>query len=295
MRGVRRRPRTRPGLHRGHRSAVPNAGQCSLGRELPPILTPEGQRGGHRREQNAAFEQVAALPRTLTRATAAPRSADCFAPAPTAGDGPAEPRRAPLSSNELACARWAWFDLTARVLTVPADVAKSGRTETVPLHAGLADLLAAERRRRGIAAGRPVADDELVVGAVVNGHPALPRHYVERLRAAAAWLGMPAIDATGRVLDLHAMRTSLATALTELGVSDGTRGDLMRHRAAGVTEQHYVQRSLDLLRQAIDTIPAEAADVAGLAAGEPREAPKALSTGAHGFVPPSKAAGDGTR
>lgn len=187
-----------------------------------------------------------------------------------------------LRRNEVANARWGWFDLTAAVLTVPAEISKSGRTEIVPLHAGLAELLEQERRRRGVADGRAVIQDDLVVGEIVHGRPMLPRHFVDRLRAAAKWIDLPAIDEKGRVLDLHSMRTSFATTLTALGVSDGTRGDLIRHRPSGVTEQHYVQRSLDLLRQAIDLIPKEAAHVEGLWLGTPRVTPTTANTGEHG-------------
>jgi len=101
---------------------------------------------------------------------------------------------------------------------------------------------------------------------------------------------LPAMDTRGRVLDLHAMRASLATQLVELGVPDGTVSDLMRHRPVTVTQQHYVQRSHDLLRQAINLIPKEAAQVPGLWQADPREDPDSKSTGEHGCAPTNNTA-----
>lgn len=184
-----------------------------------------------------------------------------------------------LRNNEAAHLRWSWIDLAERVVCLPADVTKAARAERVPLHAGLAELLKAERRRRSLALGAPVQDSDLVVGEIVNGTPKLPRHVNDRLREDVRFLGWQAIDEAGRVLSLYALRGSFATALAVLGVPDGVVSELMRHRPATVTEAHYTQRPLTMLRDAIDRIPAEAAHVPGLfEPGAPVPAPNGLRT-----------------
>lgn len=192
-----------------------------------------------------------------------------------------------LRNNELASLRWEWIDFAASVVTVPNTATKSARTEFVPLHSGLADLLQQEKKRRAVATGAPVAGSDLVVGEIVNGEPKLPRHVNERLREDAKWIKLPAVDERGRVLSIYSMRTSFASQLTELGVPDGTVSDLMRHRPVDVTQQHYVQRSLAMLRQAIDLIPRDAAHVPGLYE-EPRQEPNHVRAGEDGCAPENK-------
>lgn len=183
-----------------------------------------------------------------------------------------------LRNNEIASARWRWLDLQDEILRIPADVqGKSGRASTVPLYAGLAELLRRERRRRSVLLGGPVSDDDLVVGTMVNGVPKLPRHIAERIRAAAAWIDHPVIDDKGRVLDLHAMRKSFNVNLRRCGAPKDVRVDLMRHKPIGVTDTHYDEADLNLepMRVGINTIPADAAHVPGLF-GEPSEEPNAM-------------------
>ena len=93
-----------------------------------------------------------------------------------------------------------------------------------------------------------------------------------------------AADGQGRTFSIYAMRTSFATQLTELGVPDGVVSELMRHKPTDVTRQHYVQRSLVMLRQAIDLIPAEAAHVPGLYR-EPAQEPNPVSSDARECAP----------
>jgi integrase len=195
-----------------------------------------------------------------------------------------------LRNNELAHLQWDWIDQADKVVTIPHTVTKSGRTEFVPLHAGLGELLERERKRRGASSGRPVAGSDLVVGLLVNGKAQLPRWVVARLREDAKWLKLAEVDERGRVLTLYSMRSSFATQLDALGVPAGVVSQLMRHRPGDVTQEHYVQRANAMLLQAINTIPAEAAHVPGLwtaeaddaaarETGDPRKAPRRVTAG----------------
>lgn len=185
-----------------------------------------------------------------------------------------------LRNGELASLQWEWIDQEARMITVPHTVTKSGCTEHLPLHDGLAQLLEQERARRGRLAGRPLPGSALVVGELVDGTPKLPRWIVEQVRKDAKWLKLKEVDEQGRKLVLYSMRTSFATALDAAGVLREVRSRLMRHRPADVTEKHYVQRENAALLAAINTIPAEAAHVPGLfdeaAVRHPRNHPRPI-------------------
>lgn len=188
-----------------------------------------------------------------------------------------------LRNSELAHLQWDWIDREQRMITIPHTVTKSGRTEHLPLHDGLAELLEQERARRGAAAGGPIPGSSLVVGEVVDGVAQLPRWIVAQVRKDAAWLKLPVVDEQGRRLVLYSMRTSFATALDSAGVLREVRSRLMRHRPGDVTEKHYVQRENATLLAAINRIPAEAAQVPGLwePGRVPRRDPTASNTGEH--------------
>ena len=198
-----------------------------------------------------------------------------------------------LRNSELARLSWSWLDLRERVLTVPPTASKSGREELVPLHNALADLLTAIRCERAVERGRPVADSELVVGSMVNGTPKLPKNLPVRLRDDATFADLPTIDPTGGKLDLHAIRTSFANALDELGVPEGVVGELMRHKAQRVLAKHYLRRRIERLRDDLNELPSDVAKVPCLLAGRtdgPRNGPRTLMTveaGRRAEPPPS--------
>lgn len=194
-----------------------------------------------------------------------------------------------LRNNELAHLQWGWIDHGEQFMTIPHQVTKSGRTEFLPLHLGLGQLLEQERARRAQLDGAPVPASALVVGVEVKGVPQLPRWIVDRMRDDAAWIGIPAVDERGRRLVLYSMRTSFATELDRLGVPDSVVAALMRHRAATVTLEHYVQRGNAMMLDAINKIPAEAAYVPGLFNLVPREAPDSGASRSDGFGQTQKA------
>ena len=189
-----------------------------------------------------------------------------------------------LRNNELANMVWGWINFVDNEITVPHDLSKSGRTEHVPLHAGLANLLTQERKRRSIAAGKSVTNNELVLGQTINGEPKLPKNLPARIRADAKWAGLAVVDENGDKLDLHAMRTNFGNQLDQLGVPEAITADLMRHKPQKVTRTNYLKRRNAMMLPFINEIPAEAAHVPGLHE-EPAATPNQVRTNAHVSAP----------
>lgn len=171
-----------------------------------------------------------------------------------------------LRNNECANLTWAMVSFLDAVIDLPAHVTKSGRQESVPLHEGLRDVLRAWKDEQAIALRRPVTGRDLVVGYLdAKGNPTLPVHIAERIREDAEFVDIAPTDDEGRVLDFHAMRTSLANALDE-EVPDAIVGMILRHRNPGVTRQHYRRTDAKKLLGFINAIPREIAHVPGLIA-----------------------------
>lgn len=171
-----------------------------------------------------------------------------------------------LRNNECANLTWGMVSFLDAVIDLPAHITKSGRQESVPLHEGLGDVLRAWQAEQALALRRPVAGSDLVVGYLdARGNPTLPVHIAERIREDAEFVGIVPIDGEGRVLDFHAMRTSLANALDE-AVPDAIVGMILRHRNPGVTRKHYRRTDARKLLGFINEIPREIAHVGGLIA-----------------------------
>ncbi|MDM8006168.1 MAG: hypothetical protein QUV05_08495, partial [Phycisphaerae bacterium] len=62
-------------------------------------------------------------------------------------------------------------------------------------------------------------------------------------------------DALGRSLDIHCLRTTFNSLMAAASVPLTTRRILMRHAAAGITDEHYTDRTLIDLRGALDRLP----------------------------------------
>ena len=57
-------------------------------------------------------------------------------------------------------------------------------------------------------------------------------------------------------MDVHSLRTTFNSLLAAAGVPLTTRRILMQHAAAGITDEHYTDRTLIDLRGALDLLPA---------------------------------------
>jgi integrase len=149
-----------------------------------------------------------------------------------------------LRRSELADLRWGDVDLDGPepCLRLRASSTKAKRSEEVPLHRDASEVL---QRLRGDLGDRPT-------GRVLPRIPTV--HQLYRDLAAAGiqpCLGRRAEpDASGRVLDFHSFRATLATLLANRGVAPLHLKRIMRHASIETTDRHYTGlRLLDLGRE----------------------------------------------
>jgi integrase len=143
-----------------------------------------------------------------------------------------------LRRGELGKLRWADVDLEAGVVRVRASISKNSRDAELPIMPEARESLEALRRLH--------AGSELVVPRV----PCKETFYRDLERAGIQGVterGGCAANAAGERVDFHALRTTCATRLAELGVSPWVAKDFMRHATLAMTEKHYVKlRTTDL-------------------------------------------------
>lgn len=176
-----------------------------------------------------------------------------------------------MRSNAMANAKWSWFDGEAGCLTIPAEWVKrpgKPRAQVIPLHSELAKLLQEVRRERGVQRGRPVADDELVVGKMNSkGFAVLPDRLPEVIRMDAKFIGIESPDKDGRVLDVVALRTSCASELRRAGVMRPIVSEIMHTGRQSIADRHYIKVGDEVMRELrgfMDRLPFKAEDVRGL-------------------------------
>ena len=136
--------------------------------------------------------------------------------------------------------RLVWGDVNFAESTVTIRHGKAKRLDVIPMHAQLADAL----RRR------------------LEGSPALPTARVwsdtvgdVTRRKDFQRAGIERIDAEGRVIDLHALRTTLGTQLARAGVTPQVAQRIMRHSDYRTTLRHYTVLGLTDTAAAMDRLP----------------------------------------
>lgn len=158
-----------------------------------------------------------------------------------------------LRRGDLHRLRWGDVDLERSPMTLTVRGGKSGRVDTIPLHPELADELSAVR---------PLLHPARLAGALVFHKPVSDA--TRRRDFIAAGLGRlePVLDANGnqvkagpkgrrrwrftavgedgKVLDLHALRTTLGTRLARAGAPLMSISEIMRHADPKTTKAAYV-------------------------------------------------------
>jgi len=147
-----------------------------------------------------------------------------------------------MRRGELCRVTWADVDLQTGVLRIRNQ--KAGRIDEVAIHPALATSLAAAREASGVAAGSKRVFDNPVSGEV-------------RLRDFKD-AGIATVDSDGRYADLHALRTTLCTALLRAGTPPTVVQRIMRHSSIATTLKHYAKLGLLDAAAALSAIPAVA-------------------------------------
>ena len=143
-----------------------------------------------------------------------------------------------LRKGDLLRLRWADVDFAGSTITI--RVGKAHRVDVLPMHPQLADAL---RRRL---AERPAVPTARV----------FPEAVTDRTRAKDfARAGIAPTDAEGRVVDLHALRTTLGTNLARAGVVPQIAQRIMRHADYRTTLAHYTVLGLTDTARAVAELP----------------------------------------
>jgi len=169
-----------------------------------------------------------------------------------------------LRKGELASLTPASFrlrDPEAAAVTVAAAYSKHRRDDVVPLRADLANVVAA------FTAGKPAA-------ARLFRLPDKPAEMLKAdLRRARAWWiretpdpaerrsrrassFLASRDASGRVVDFHALRHTFITRLARSGVTPAVAKSLARHSTIMLTMDYYTHILIEDERAALDRLPA---------------------------------------
>ncbi len=165
-----------------------------------------------------------------------------------------------LRRNELKHLIWADVDFENQTLRVRMNVAKAKREDIIPLHNQVIDALARIKPDNGRASGR-----------VFNTMPTILTFYKDIVRAREKWINeattdqekesrqesdfLAKKDSEGRVVDLHALRTTLGTNLALKGVAPQIAQRIMRHSDYRTTLAHYTAlRTADTV-EAINSLP----------------------------------------
>ncbi len=155
-----------------------------------------------------------------------------------------------LRRGDLKRLRWADIDFAAGTITIANGKAK--RTDVIPMHPEVVSELEAIRPTMQInAAGGRVFQTAVTA---------------RTQRADFERAGITA-DSEGRVADLHALRTTMATNLARAGVAPQTAMKLLRHASIETTMRSYTVLTLNDTARAIEALPVPVVGEAQAATG----------------------------
>ena len=157
-----------------------------------------------------------------------------------------------LRRGELG--RVTWGDIDFKNGTIAIRNRKAARLDQLPLHPGLVDEL-----RAAMPLLAPAALSSSRIFPVKIHHKTRERDF--------ARAGIPAVDADGKVADLHALRTTIGTNLARAGVPVQVAAQVMRHADPRTTQKHYVALGLSDVAGAISRLPVIAEPTVALATG----------------------------
>ncbi len=164
-----------------------------------------------------------------------------------------------LRRRELCSLVWDDLQLGAEpAIEVRAGTTKTKRRARLELPAWLGTLLLEVRGRRTKAlGGLPPATERVFVATSY-------RHVTEQLRLDAVFARIGRVDAeagrvltdAGKVIDLHALRGTLATLAAEIGMPVKLLQQHMRHSDVRITMEVYTQVRSTAMREHVELLPA---------------------------------------
>lgn len=146
-----------------------------------------------------------------------------------------------LRVGELRALRWADVDLASGSLTARAETTKNGRESVLPMSPSLVAALTEHGRQCGANPEDPVID--------------IPENPCAILRDDLRQAGIDPVDASGRVVDVHALRHTFGTLLVASGADLKTVQSLMRHASPVLTFGFYVHHDAQRMRDAVGRLP----------------------------------------
>lgn len=166
-----------------------------------------------------------------------------------------------LRRNELRQLIWDDVDFDQGLIRVRAEVGKARRADVIPLHPDVAETLRAIRNPEAKPLDR-----------VFKTMPTAKTFNFDLRRA-----GIPKRDEADRVVDLHALRTTLGTELARQGIAPQLAQKIMRHSDYRITMEHSVSLGLAETAAALQKLPG----VTNTSGTEDKEAAQGI-----GEVPP---------
>ena len=186
--------------------------------------------------------------------------------------------------------RLTWGDVSFADATLTIRHGKAKRTDTLPMHPQLADAL---RRRLTTFPALPTARvwpdtvgdmtrlKDFLRAGIARRLDVLDRNGNPVMTGTGTWkrvkTRIAVEDDEGRVIDLHALRTTLGTQLARAGVTPQVAQRIMRHADYRTTLKHYTVLGLTDTAAAMDRLPGIAPERQAVAAtGTTDTAPQAL-------------------
>ena len=164
--------------------------------------------------------------------------------------------------------RLTWRDIDFDAGTITIDKGKAKRVDVIPLHEQLAEELAHRRdEQRGLPLAKVFSTiptdltvrKDLLRAGLARKEPVLDEDgkpvYVNKGRHRRPKMRITTEDAEGRVVDLHALRTMLATSMARRGVDVQVAQRILRHSSYKTTEKHYVHLTVRDTAAAIAKLP----------------------------------------
>ncbi len=154
--------------------------------------------------------------------------------------------------GELTRTTWEDLDHARHSLRLRATTTKSGKSRVIPLSAATVAELTALRTIHQCVRQRLVQPGDRIFLSPEGADWPLPTNAIRRiLRRVLERAGIRRKDATGHVLDVHALRHTAATRMARNGVPIVVAQRMLGHASIDMTARVYTHLAVDDLREAV--------------------------------------------